>query len=104
MIKAKLNVSKINKDKLFHGEKGVYLDIVLFETPNGKYGDWMIVQDVSREEREAGVQGAILGNGTNFQKGGGSRPPAKGKPQPPVKTAAKPRAEAPNDDADDVPF
>ena len=103
MIKAKINVSKIDKTKLYQGEKGKYLDIVLLETINGQYGDYMIVQEISKEEREAGKKGAILGNGKIFTKGGGGARPA-------AAATPKPKAEAPRparpakDDDDEVPF
>ena len=71
MIIAKLDVLKIEKAKLFKGQKGLYLDIVLIPTPNGQYGDYMVCQSISKDEREAGVKGAILGNGKNV--GGGNR-------------------------------
>ncbi len=92
MIKFKLNCSKIDKTKLFKGEKGTYLDAVMIETPNSEYGDYMIVQEVSKEERAAGVKGAILGNAKIFEKRSGP-----GKP----KTASAPKPEPPDDD---VPF
>ena len=62
MITAKIDVSKIDKDKLYKGEKGVYLNVVLIETPNSEYSDFMVVQETTREEREAGIKGGILGN------------------------------------------
>ena len=63
MIKIKIDVTKINKARLFKGEKGTYLDAVLIPTPDNKYGnDYMIVESVSLEEKEKGVEGAILGN------------------------------------------
>jgi DNA-binding cell septation regulator SpoVG len=62
MITLKINVSDIDKAKLFKGQKGVYLNAVLIETPNSEYSDYMIVQETTKEEREAGVKGAILGN------------------------------------------
>lgn len=63
MIKAKINVTAIEKARLFRGEKGVYLDIALIETPNDRFGnDYLIVQEVSKDERLAGVKGPILGN------------------------------------------
>jgi len=71
MIVLKIDVSKIDKTKLFKGAKGTYLDAVLIETPNNQYGDThMIVQSVSKEEREKGIKGAILGNAKtlNFDK------------------------------------
>lgn len=59
-----INVSKIQKEKLFKGEKGLYLDcVVLMKDEPDEYGNiGMIVQQVSKEEREAGVKGVILGN------------------------------------------
>jgi hypothetical protein len=64
MILGKIDVTKIDKAKLFEGKNGAkYLDVCLIDTPNDKYGNsHMIVQSVSKEEREAGVKGAILGN------------------------------------------
>jgi DNA-binding cell septation regulator SpoVG len=61
-IKLKINVLAIDKLKLFKGEKGIYLDAVMIETPGGQYSDFMIVQDTTAEERTQGVKGAILGN------------------------------------------
>lgn len=63
-IKLKIDVSKIDKSKLFQGAKGTYLDAVLFLNDEvDKYGNsGMIVQSVTMEEREQGVKGAILGN------------------------------------------
>lgn len=93
MIKAKINVVKVDKSKLFPGKNGAkWLDVVLMETPNDEYGnDYMIVQDTSKEERAAGIKGAILGNAKVFQKRGGPAPPK-----------ATPKAE--DDDGDSVPF
>lgn len=63
MITLKIDVKKIDKAKLFNAQSGaVYLDCIMVETPNSEYNDYMIVQSVSNEEREAGVMGAILGN------------------------------------------
>ncbi len=71
MITAKIDVTKIDKSKLFVGKNGAkYLDIVLFETPGDKYGnDYRVVQGVTKEDRSAGIKGAILGNGTVFTRG-----------------------------------
>lgn len=93
MITAKINCSKIDKAKLFKGEQGTYLDIVLIETPNGQYGDWMVCQATTKEERAAGKRGAILGNGKNIQAKGGNPKPAP-RPTP----AARPRPATNEDD------
>ena len=64
MITIKIDVTKINKSRLYVGEKGTYLNCVLIDTPESKYGhDFMIVQETTKEEREAGTRGTILGNG-----------------------------------------
>lgn len=63
IIRGKIDVSKIDKDRLFRGAKGTYLDIVLLPVDESKFGEThLIKQDVSKEEREAGVRGEILGN------------------------------------------
>jgi len=62
-IRAKIDVTKIDRNKLFQGKKGTYLDLVLIPTPGNQFGnDYVAVQNVSKEEREAGQRGEILGN------------------------------------------
>jgi len=63
MISLKIDVDKIDKSRLYPGAKGTYLSAVLIDTPNSEYGDYMIVEDISYEERQAGKKGTILGNG-----------------------------------------
>jgi hypothetical protein len=95
MIIANINVSKIDKSHLFKGKKGVYLSLILKETPDSEYGnDYMVVQGVSKESREAGDYGEILGNAKTFTKGAESRKP-KGKAKGKAKEA---------EESDDVPF
>jgi hypothetical protein len=63
MISVSINVSKIDKAHLYEGKQGKYLNLVLWETPDDKYGnDYRVVQGVSKEARAAGTKGAILGN------------------------------------------
>ena len=62
-IKVTIDVTKINKSKMFVGKKGTYLDVVLIPTPGNQYGNsHMVVQSISKEDREAGQRGEILGN------------------------------------------
>lgn len=68
MIEIKIDVKKIDKSRLYAGKQGTYLTAVLIPTPDGKYGDYMIVEGITKEEREAGQKGTILGNGKNLQK------------------------------------
>ena len=70
-VSLKIDVTKIEKARLFAGKKGTYLDCTIFiDIDNkGEYGDnGMITQDVGKEEKESGAQGNILGNGTVFWK------------------------------------
>lgn len=67
MITIKLDVTKIDNARLYKGAKGTYLSAVLIPTPDSQYGDYMIVEDVSKEEREAGKKGTILGNGKELK-------------------------------------
>jgi len=92
----KINVMRIDKSKLFPGKNGAqYLDAVMWEMDQpDQYGNThRIVQSVSREERDRGVKGAIIGNG---KYGGGQAP------------VAVPKAPGPKPDEDDassgVPF
>ena len=62
MITARINVNSIDKERLYKGEKGTYLNCVFIETPGSEYSDYMIVQEVSKDERQAGQKGAIIGN------------------------------------------
>lgn len=69
MISIRIDVSKIDKKRLFKGEKGIYLDCVAIETPAAKYGkDWMIVESITKEERDAGHKGTIIGDGKTIGK------------------------------------
>jgi hypothetical protein len=63
-IQVKLDVTKIDKTKLFQGKQGTYLDAVIFlkDTPDQYGNNGMIVQSVSADERAQGIKGAILGN------------------------------------------
>ena len=63
-IQVKLDVTKIDKTKLFQGKQGTYLDAVIFlkDTPDQYGNNGMIVQSVSAAERAQGIKGAILGN------------------------------------------
>ena len=62
-IIATIDVTKIDRNKLFKGKKGTYLNLALIPTPGSQFGnDYMVVQNLDKEEREAGQRGEILGN------------------------------------------
>ena len=76
-ITASIDVTKIDKARLFQGKKGNYLNLALIPSPNNEYGnDFMIVQSVTKEERDAGKKGNILGN-ARYPKRDSSPAPAQ---------------------------
>ena len=72
-ISVKINVTKIDKAKLYQGNKGTYLNMTTYIDTDevDQYGDnGFISQSVSQEEREKGEKGRILGNCKVFFKEG----------------------------------
>jgi len=63
-VSLRINLSNIDMAKVYEGKKGNYLDAVLFlKDEKDQYdNNGMITQSISKEEREKGVKGAILGN------------------------------------------
>jgi len=75
-LTVKVNLDNINRDRLYKGKKGTYLDLVLFNTPESEYGeDFVVRQDLGKEAREQGEQQPILGNAKAWALGEGE--PAK---------------------------
>lgn len=70
-ITINVNIDKVDKKRFFEGKKGRYMDLVLFETPDSEYGDYMV-----KQRGEKGEKMPILGNGKYFKpkdkKGNGS--------------------------------
>lgn len=72
-----INVKEIEKARLVSGKKGAYLNATVFINLDqlDEYGNsGMITQDVSKEERDAGTRGPILGNARVFWKSNGQAP------------------------------
>jgi hypothetical protein len=89
------------------GSKATYCDIALIETPNGQYGDFMVVQNLPKEERDKGNKGAILGNGKII--GRSSPQPQPSERRPTATTASRGSAYPPGQkieptEKNDVPF
>ena len=63
-ISVQIDVNKIDKKRLYKGKKGTYLNGVIFlnEEPDEYGNNGFICESVSKEEREQGVKGEILGN------------------------------------------
>ena len=60
-ISISVNVQKIDKARFVDGKKGRYMDLVLFETPESDYGDYLVKQRADKGEKMP-----ILGNGKYF--------------------------------------
>ena len=78
MIKISIDVTKISKERLYQGKiredgsSAKYLSITLVENKDGKdrFGnDGFVAEDVSKEERLAGVKGVIVGNWKKLEFG-----------------------------------
>jgi len=103
-VSLKIDVTKIDKARLFRGQKGTYLDATVFVDLGeadqfGNHG--MITQDVSKEERQAGTRGEILGNCKVFYRDDQSAPQAPQQTQQPQQQAAGWDGD---DFSDEIPF
>ena len=97
MIKLKIDVTKIDKTRLFKGAKGTYLDLVVYENdaPDEYGNDFSVKQDCTKDDREAGVKMPYIGNGKNIgQKAKQATAPRK------VAYAAP----APDDSSEEIPW
>ena len=64
-LSVRIDVTKIDKARLYAGAKGTYLDLTTFVNTEEKdqyENNGFISQSVDKEEREQGVQTPILGN------------------------------------------
>ena len=101
IIKLNIDVTKIDKARLHKGAKGTYANFtVLLRDETDQYGnDGMIVEDVSKEERESGKKGTILGNAKIMGK---QSQPAPQKPA--SKHHSTVQVPDSDDDDQDIPF
>jgi hypothetical protein len=105
-VNLKIDVSKIDKSKLFKGQKGTYLDAQVFIDVDelDQYGNsGMITQAVSKEERDAGNKGAILGNAKKFWGEVEGQAPQQ-QQQAPKQQAPQGQQMPPMDFDSDIPF
>ena len=81
-ISVKIDVSKIDKSRLYKGAKGTYLDLTTFvdTVEQDQYeNNGFISQSLTKEERDAGQKTPILGNVKVFYTDGESAPSNTGK-------------------------
>jgi len=72
MIRAKIDVTKIDKTAIHDGKKGKYIDITLMDNRDGRDqydNDGFVVQDLGKDRRLAGEKGPILGNWKDLDGG-----------------------------------
>lgn len=100
MITVSIDVTKLDKSRFKavtrkNGEKALFCDLILVDTPESEFGDYIVKQSLSKEDRESGVQLPILGNGKNVQVG--NKNDVQGKP-------AQKKGKSASNDGDDIPF
>ena len=96
-VSLRIDVTKIDKARLYKGAKGTYLDAVAFIdlADEDQYGNaGMITQAVSKEEKAAGERGEILGNSKIIWRDEGQQ----------ARPAPRSQQAAPPDDFGDIPF
>lgn len=68
-ISVSIDLTKINKQHLFEGKKGVYMDVTIVPTPDNQYGnDYLVSQYLGKGQE----RGPILGNGKDLNFGNDS--------------------------------
>jgi hypothetical protein len=106
-VSLKISVNDIDKARLFKGAKNTYLDCTVFidpENPDQYENHGMITQDVSKEERENGVKGNILGNCKVFWKGEGQQQATQQAPQQYHQQSPPPQNSNDQFDDSEMPF
>ncbi len=75
LISLNIDVSKIDSKRLYKGKKGQYLSATLFlKEEVDQYGNnGFIVESITKEEREKGLKGTIIGNAKFMTTGGPSK-------------------------------
>jgi hypothetical protein len=76
-LSVRIDVTKIEKERLYKGSKGTYLDLTTFVDTDqvDQYdNNGFISQSVDKEEREQGVKTPILGNVKVFFTDGSDQP------------------------------
>lgn len=64
LISLSIDVDKLDPKRLYKGKKGKYLSATLFlKEETDQYGNnGFIVESITKEERESGQKGTIIGN------------------------------------------
>lgn len=75
LISLSIDVDKLDVKRLYKGKKGKYLSATLFlKEEVDQYGNnGFIVESITKEEREAGHKGTIIGNAKFLVSGSASK-------------------------------
>jgi hypothetical protein len=106
-VSLKIDVTKIDKARLFQGQKGKYLDATVFIDLDQKddFGNsGMITQDVTKSEKDTGVKGNILGNCKVFWSDGMQAAHDKGHAKVSATVAPQAAPDVGDSFDDDIPF
>lgn len=98
LISLRIDVSKIDKSRLYKGEKGTYLDLtVSLNDETDDYGNNVAAwENQTKEERESKVNKNYLGNGKVFWSNDGNNSQSQ--------QATQAANDLNQDDHDDLPF
>lgn len=108
LLRIKIDVKKFLKEHFFKAKSGaIYVDVALWENRDGKdqyENDGFLTQEISKEARERGEKGPIVGNWKYLQKKqtAQEQPPPLNPPKPPPKPPADPDLDVQPDDG--IPF
>lgn len=97
-ITVRINMDKVQKDHLYVGRKGTYLNLVIWEMADGldQFGNTHSVQqDVGKDLRDAGMQNPFIGS---------AKVPASSDSTKEGLAAMKAAAIAPPDEENEDPF
>ena len=109
-LSVKIDVTKIDKSRLFQGKKGTYLDLTTFVELDEKDqydNNGFISQEMTKEEKAAGAPNTpIIGNVRVFWKGESQQQRQEGYDTgaAAAKAAMAPAQPVPDFDNDDIPF
>lgn len=74
-LTVRVNVDKVLKEHIYKGQKGNYLNLVLFNTPGNPYGqDYCVKQEIDKDKR-ADIETEIIGEAKAWALGEGSPAP-----------------------------
>jgi len=104
MITLSIDVTMISKERLKevtrrNGQKAKFLNLVMIPTPNSEFGDYIVKESVTKEEKASGLELPILGNAKHVVRHGSGGTSLKH-----TSPNEKDTDEVSKDDGEDIPF